>query len=612
MTHRDLRKKFIDFFTSSPRNHKEIPSAPLVPEHDPTVLFITAGMHPLVPYLMGEIHPLGKRLVDIQKSFRTDDIDEVGDKQHFTFFEMLGNWSLGDYFKKEAIEWSFEFLTDQKWLGLDPTRIFISVFEGDADAPADNESIKFWQDVFAKAKVKAEVGDPKKGVVGRSRIFPYPKSKNWWGPAGTTGPCGPDTEMFFDTKLPLHDTNIHGSVCHINCNCGRYLEIWNDVFMQYNKKTDGRFEPLLHQNVDTGMGMERVAAILEWLEGIIKEPDPFQTELFKKVIEKIEAFSGKKYHQEFKKPMRIITDHLRAAVFIIADGITPANKERGYVLRKLIRRAVRFGHILGIKDVFLGILAREIINDYKKYYPEIESQQVIITEALQTEEFKFRHTLEKGLKEINKYTRLNGKIAFDLYQSFGFPVELTAEIAKEKGQKIDNLQFAQEFKKHQDLSRTATRGIFKGGLQDQSEITTKLHTATHLLQQALRQILGTQVRQKGSHITAERLRFDFSYPKKPSSDEIKKVEDLINGIIKDNLPISMQIMPLDRAISLPALTVPAVKYPQEVKVYSIGSFSREVCGGPHVDFTGRLGKFKIIKEEALGTNIRRIYAVLKI
>lgn len=619
MTHKDLREKFIKFFTTPPRNHKEIPSAPLVPEHDPTVLFTTAGMHPLVPYLLGESHPLGRRLVNIQKSMRTDDIDEVGDLTHFTFFEMLGNWSLGDYFKEEAINWSFEFLTNQKWLGLDPKRIYISVFEGDADAAKDKESIAIWQKIFSRYQIKAKVGQPKKDSTDDVRIFPYPKRENWWGPAGQTGPCGPDTEMFYDTKLALHNKKIHGSICHINCNCGRFIEIWNDVFMEYNKKEDGSYKQLAQKNVDTGMGMERVAAILEWLEGSISSPDPFQTSLFRNLIAKIEEISGKKYETNHQKSIRIIADHLRAATFIIADCITPSNKERGYVLRRLIRRAVRHGQTLGIKVQFTTNLAKTIIDLYKTYYGELVQNKNIIESELEREEAKFRDVLAKGIREISKYDKLDGKIAFDLYQSFGFPFELTAEIAQEKGRKIDKSQFDNELKKHQELSRIATEGIFKGGLQDHSEQTIKLHTANHLLQQALREVLGTHVRQKGSHITEKRLRFDFTHPKKLTSEEIKKIQDLVNSKIKQNLRVAFKVVSLKKALQMEALTVAGMKYPDKVKVYSIGDpltdsgqvFSIEVCGGPHVDFTGRLGLFKIVKEEAVGNKIRRIYATLE-
>lgn len=610
MTDKDIRQKFISFFTSPQRNHKEIPSAPLIPEHDPTVLFITAGMHPLVPYLLGEQHPLGKRLVDVQKCMRTDDIDEVGDERHFTFFEMLGNWSLGDYFKKEAITWSFEFLTGKEWMGFDPTRIYVSVFEGDKDAPRDDESINLWQSVFKSKGIEAEVGRAETGVTGNARIFPYPKSKNWWGPAGTTGPCGPDSEMFFDTGLPLHDPVKYGPVCHINCDCGRYVEIWNDVFMQYNKKADGTFEPLKQKNVDTGMGMERMAAILEWLEKKISEPDPFRTNLFKEIILTIEEKSQTLYREQNRRHMRIIADHTRAAVFLIADGVIPGNKERGYILRRLIRRSVRHAQLLNIHSGLLNQLVSDVISTYKAHYPYLVEKKDIITATIEQEEVKFLKTLSRGLAELNRHPELNGKVAFDLYQSYGFPLELTLEIAREKGQQIDTQAFQEEFKKHQELSRTATRGVFKGGLQDQSEKTTKLHTATHLLQQALRTILGNHVRQKGSHITPERLRFDFTHPGKLSSEQISGLENLINEKIKDNLPVMMKIEPYNDAIDEGALTVPGTTYPEKVKVYSIGDFSKEVCGGPHVDFTGRLGSFKIIKEEGAAANIRRIYAVL--
>lgn len=608
MTSKIIREKFIKFFTSPPRNHKEIPSASLVPENDPTVLFITAGMHPLVPYLLGEPHPLGKRLVNIQKSMRTDDIEEVGDLRHFTFFEMLGNWSLGDYFKKETVGWSFEFLTDKKWLGFDPDKIYISVFEGDKDAPKDEESISIWKDVFSKVGIKAEVGDPKGGIKRNARIFPYPKEKNWWGPAGQTGPCGPDTEMFYDTGLSYHDEKIHGGTCHVNCECGRFIEVWNDVFMQYNKKENGSFELLKQKNVDTGMGMERVATIIEWLEGKIDTPDPFKTGLFKDIIANIQSFSRKPYQKPFNRYIRIVADHTRAATFIIADGVTPSNKERGYVLRKLIRRAVRFGYLLTINQPFMGELAEKIIENYKDIYRELDKNSKRIKTEIEGEELRFRNTLFRGLKEIEKYDKITGKIAFDLYQSFGFPLELATEIAKEKGQSIDKSSFEAEFKKHQELSRKATKGIFKGGLQDQSEKTTKLHTATHLLQQALRIILGEKVHQKGSNITAKRLRFDFSHSKELTEEQIKKVEDLVNQKIKENLPVKMEIKDLKEAVSKGALTVPGVQYPEKVKVYSIGNFSKEICGGPHVDFTGNLGTFKIIKEEAGGTDIRRVYA----
>ncbi len=611
MIYQELRKKFINFFTSPPRNHKEIPSSPLIPENDPTVLFITAGMHPLVSYLLGESHPLGKRLVDIQKCLRTDDIEEVGDLSHFTFFEMLGNWSLGDYFKKEAINWSFEFLTDNQWLGLDPNRIYVSVFEGDSDASKDNESIKIWMEVFRKKNIIAEVGDYKKGLFGNKRIFPYPKNKNWWGPAGQTGPCGPDSEMFFDTQLPLHNEKIHGKLCHINCDCGRFVEIWNDVFMEFNKMSDKSYQSLKQKNVDTGMGMERMVALLEWLDNNIAEPDPFLTTLFKDAVDFIENISRKKYEAQYKKPIRIICDHIRAATFMIADGVFPSNKERGYVLRKLIRRAVRSAYQLEINNTFLSDLSQVIINIYQKYYPELQKNSQIIKQQLTSEENKFRSILLNGMNELKKIKILNGKIAFNLYQSFGFPWEITYEIAKERGQIISKSSFIKEFNKHQELSRSATKGIFKGGLQDYSEQTTKLHTATHLLQQAIIDVLGKNARQSGSHITASRLRFDFTYQNKINLEQLKQIEEIVNQQIKKNLPITRKILTYTEAVSLGALTIPGIKYPKKVKVYFIGDYSKEVCGGPHVDFTGKLGSFKIIKEEAASSNSRRIYAILQ-
>ena len=610
MIHKEIREKYISFFTTNPRNHKEIPSSPLIPENDPTVLFITAGMHPLVPYLMGEPHPLGKRLVNIQKSFRTDDIEEVGDHSHFTFFEMLGNWSLGDYFKKEAIEWSFDFLTSKDWLFYDPKKIYVSVFEGDRDAPRDEDSIRVWKEVYKNAGITAEVGDSKKGVSGNSRIFPYPKTKNWWGPAGTTGPCGPDSEMFYDTELPLHKKELYGPVCHINCDCGRYIEVWNDVFMEFNKNADGTYEPLKQKNVDTGMGMERVTALTSWLRKAIPEPDPFLTDLFGKSRYFIQQISNKDYEEPFKKSIRIILDHVRAVTFLIADGAEPGNKERGYVTRRLIRRAIRHGQILGIHVDFMSDTAGQIISNYREIYPEVKNKEEIIKSILSTEEVNFRKLLKKGLDFIEKQASLNGKIAFDLYQSFGFPPELTFEIAKERGIEMDRKTYEEEFAKHQEKSRTATKGVFKGGLQDHSEETKKLHTATHLLQKALVDVLGRHVRQKGSHITAERLRFDFSHDRKMTGEEIEKTEELVNRKIRENLAVTKETVKIEDALKSGALTVPGVKYPEKVTVYKMGNFSREVCGGPHVDFTGSLGKFKIIKEEAAGNLNRRIYAIL--
>ncbi|PJE67828.1 alanine--tRNA ligase [Candidatus Shapirobacteria bacterium CG10_big_fil_rev_8_21_14_0_10_40_9] len=578
MTAKELRKKFLDFFVK--KGHKVIPNVSLIPENDPTTLFISAGMHPLVPYLLGEPHPQGKRLCSIQKCLRTDDIDSVGDSFHHTFFEMLGNWSLGDYWKKEAIEWSWELLT--KILQLDPKKIYISCFGGDKDAPRDEESARIWQ----------EVGIPKE------KIYFYGKKENWWGPAGKTGPCGPDTEMFYDTTgKPC------GPKCHPNDNCGRFFEIWNDVFMEYEKTGEGKFKPLKQKNVDTGMGVERTVAVLSGLD------DDYQTELFRPIIQSIEVLSGKSYKdEENKKPMRIIADHLRAAAFIITDGVTPSNVEQGYVLRRLIRRAIRFGKLI---KVFTPEVAGTVIQTMREEYPELEKKKELILETLTLEEEKFKKTLERGLKEIEKYKKLDGRLAFYLYETYGFPLEMTGEIAVERGQKIDKKAFEEEFKRHQEISRAGAEKKFAGGLADHSEIATKYHTATHLLNAALRQVLGPHVEQKGSNITSERLRFDFPNAQKLTEEQLKNTEKLVNEVIERNLAVTMEVMDFNKAVKKGALTVPGEKYPEKVKVYSIGDFSLEVCGGPHVDFTGKLGKFKIIKEEGAGAGIRRIYAILE-
>lgn len=588
MTAKELRKKYLNFFVK--KGHKIIPSAPLVPEHDPTVLFTTAGMHPLVPYLLGEAHPLGKRLCSVQKCLRTDDIESVGDTYHHTFFEMLGNWSLGDYWKKEAIEWSYEFLTSE--LSLDPGRLYISCFSGDSDAPKDEESAKIWQEV---------------GIVAE-KIYFYGKKENWWGPAGKTGPCGPDTEMFYDvTGRPCSPS------CHPNDNCGRFFEIWNDVFMQYNKKPDGTFEPLIQKNVDTGMGVERTVAVLSGLD------DNYETELFTPIIHIIEVISGKKYEGDFKKNFRIVADHLKAAAFLIADGVEPSNVERGYILRRLIRRAIRYGRLLKINTQFTSPIAERVIETYGDVYPELAENRKKINEVLLTEEEKFKRTLDQGLKEFDKFVSENAYIdtklvpgdrAFYLYESFGFPPELTCELARERGYKVDVEGFDRALIKHQELSRKGAQEKFAGGLADHSEEVTKLHTTTHLLHQALRTVLGEHVCQSGSNITSERLRFDFSHPQKLTDDEIKKVEDLVNQKIKENLLVSMEIVEPEAAKKIGALGFFEEKYGEKVKVYLIGDFSKEVCGGPHVNFTRQLGRFKIIKEEAASSGVRRIYAVL--
>ena len=607
MTSDVLRKKFIEFFVQ--KGHKEIPSASLVPENDPTVLFTTAGMHSLVPYLMSQSHPLGKRLCSVQKCLRTDDIEEVGDMRHFTFFEMLGNWSLGDYFKKESIEWSFEFLTGRKWLGLDSKKLYVSVFEGDSDASKDNKSIKYWQETFAGAGIKAEVGDWKKPTYKKNilqeRIFMYGKKENWWGPAGQTGPCGPDSEIFYDTGL-AHSKNF-GKICHINCNCGRFLEIWNNVFMEFNKKTDGTFKLLKQKNVDTGMGLERIVALTEFIDGKIARPDPFLTELFSSMIRIIELESGKKY-KDHTKEFRIISDHLKAAIFLAADKVEPSNKDKGYVLRRLIRRAAfkiqQLKKDISVKET-VSKICHGFINSYSDAYPELGR---VNTGAIIQEIEKFAKILNKGVRFLEKTAEINGKIAFNLFQSYGIPLDLTYDLAVHRGQKIDKKEFDKEFKKHQEISRAGAKQKFTGGLQDNSDKTTKLHTATHLLHESLRRVLGKHVQQVGSQITQERLRFDFTHPKKLTEKEIKEIENMVNKQISRNLPVKFEIMSLEEAQKQEALAFFGQKYPEKIKVYSIGDFSKEVCGGPHLDFTGKLEVFKIIKEKAVGTGKRRIYA----
>ncbi len=560
-TRKQLIKAYIDFFKS--KNHKEIPNASLIPENDPTVLFTTAGMHPLVPFLLGQPHPLGKRLVNVQKCIRTQDIEEVGDEFHLTFFEMLGNWSLGDYWKKEAITWSFEFLT--KVLKIPKEKISVTCFEGDKNIPRDTESAKIWE----------FLGIPK------SKIRFLPKSDNWWGPAGKTGPCGPDTEMF-----------VNG------------FEIWNDVFMQYNKTSKG-YLPLKQKNVDTGMGVERTLAVLN------NKSSVYETEPFEKIIRKIESLSGKKYNdgKEETKAMRIIADHIKAACFILNEGILPSNVEQGYVLRRLIRRAIRYARKLKIKSIV------EISESVFEIYDDYNLDKNFIKQELEKEEKKFLKTLEQGLKIFEKLTKgkryLSGKDTFLLYQSYGFPLEMTKELAKEKNIKIDEEGFKSEQKKHQELSRTATVGRFKSGLADSSEEVTKLHTATHLLNEALRRVLKRpDIHQKGSNITPERLRFDFNFERKLTEEEIRKVEELVNKKIQESLPVRREIMSAEQAKKI-AQGVFENKYGEKVSVYSIGDFSKEICAGPHVKNTKELGHFKIIKEESSAAGIRRIKAILE-
>ncbi len=610
MTGNEIRQKFLEYFRE--RGHAIIPSASLIPENDPTVLFTTAGMHPLVPYLLGEPHPMGKRLADAQKCVRTGDIDEVGDNRHLTFFEMMGNWSLGDYFKKEAIEWSYGFLT--KVCGIAPQRLSVTVFAGDSDAPRDDESVAIWQAQFKKDGLETGLGN---------RIFSYPKAKNWWGPAGQTGPCGPDTEMFYDT-LNLPDPKEHApnwtgtEPCHPNCDCGRYVEVWNDVFMQFNKTADGKFEPLAKPNVDTGMGLERMAMVLQG------KPTVFETELFVPLIEEIERRSGKRYDEsgETGRAMRIIADHLKTATFIIGDprGVGPSNVDQGYIVRRLIRRAVRFGRQLEIPGAFTKDIAEKVIGMYVGAYPELAKNRERILAELTAEEEKFSRTLERGMAEAlklkaNSWSEVPGATAFYLYESFGFPKELTEEVL---GMKVNAVEWDAEMKRHQDTSRAGSEQKFAGGLADHSEVVVRYHTATHLLHAALRQVLGAHVEQRGSNITHERMRFDFSHPQKMTPEEIKKVEDIVNEQIAKDLPVGFAMMTVEEAKALHAIGLFEDKYAtlgNKIKVYSVGDdargyFSREICGGPHVEHTGLIGKFKIVKEEASSAGVRRIKATV--
>ena len=591
----ELRSKYIDFFKS--KGHVEISGRSLIPENDPTVLFTTAGMHPLVPYLMGEPHPAGTRLTDVQKCVRTGDIDDVGDASHLTFFEMLGNWSLGDYFKKESIAYSFEFLTDEKYLGIPIDKLSFTVFEGNEDAPRDEESASIWESLG----------------VSKDRIFFLPKEDNWWGPAGETGPCGPDTEIFIDTGKPACGLN-----CRPGCNCGKYVEIWNNVFMQYHKNMDGSFSPLKRKCVDTGMGVERTVAMLQG------KPSVYNTEAFTSIIKSIEDISGVKYGDNEKNDtsIRIIADHVRTACFILGDPKTtlPSNIGAGYVLRRLIRRAVRHGKKLGIDGNFLSVPASAVIAQNAGFYTELKENETLILTELKAEEDKFLETLKKGEAEFEKMLPnllknpkkiIPGRMAFKLYDTYGFPIELTEELASESGLTVNREEFDEAFKKHQELSRAGSEQVFKGGLADHSEQTTAYHTATHLLHKALRMVLGDHVQQKGSNITAERLRFDFSHPEPMTDAEKKEVERLVNEAIKADLPVTMEVMPLEEAKKIGAMALFGEKYEDVVKVYKIGDFSTEVCGGPHVEKTGGLGNFVIKKEQSSSSGVRRIRAVLE-
>ncbi len=602
LTTDELRQAYLDFFAEN--GHAVIPGAPLVPENDPTVLFTTAGMHPLVPYLLGEPHPMGKRLVDAQRCVRTGDIDEVGDASHLTMFEMMGNWSLGDYFKEGAIKLSFQFLTDV--LEIPISHLAVTCFEGDSDAPRDEESAGIWE----------SLGIP------RERIGFLPKAKNWWGPAGQTGPCGPDTEMFYwvGEGEPTGNPATHDA---------EWMEIWNDVFMQYNKKEDGTFEPLVQQNVDTGMGLERVAAVLQGVDNV------YETDRMKPILEKVRSLQTDNGQRTTDiRHLRIITDHLKASVFIIADGVKPGNVDQSYVLRRLIRRAIRSARALGITHdgSFCASIADEVIAQYGHIYGALKDQEKEIRDTLSHEEQQFGKTLQEGLKRFSKVAeettgkQIDGQLAFHLYDTYGFPLELTKEMAQEQGLTVDEQGFNTAFAAHQSLSRAGAEQKFKGGLADNSSETTKLHTATHLLNAALHRVLGNHVMQKGSNITAERLRFDFTHGDKMTPEQIKEVEDLVNDAIKADLLVTYHLTNVDGAKEEGAIGVFDDRYGAEVKVYVMGDpngmtagsgkigdgtvFSKEICGGPHVSRTGVLGSFKIQKEESSSAGVRRIKAVV--
>lgn len=617
MTSKEIRDKYREFFVN--HGHKWIPSAPLVPENDPTTLFTSSGMQPLVPYLLGQSHPDGKRLANSQPCFRSQDIEEVGDNRHTTFFEMLGNWSLGDYFKKEQLPWFWEFLTHE--LELNSQRLYVSVFKGNDQVPKDTESEKIWKSL---------------GVTS-DHIFFYGAKKNWWSRSGTPENMppgeigGPDSEVFYEFTQREHDKKF-GEKCHPNCECGKFLEIGNSVFIQYQKRSDGSLKELPNRNVDFGGGLERLTA------ATMNEPDIFLTDAFLEGVRTLEAVN--KSANDYKtnpKPHRIIVDHLKASIFMVSAGVTPSNKERGYVLRRLIRRAMLYSRELEMdNDEWLSNTLPVLVSPYVDIYPDITKNIAHISEIITQEVDKFRKTLNNGLKEFEKappvtyntpdityddknisYSEnrpyLSAKLAFSLFETFGFPLELSIEEAKNRNIVVpENIfkSFKEEKKKHQNLSQTASVGMFKGGLQDHSEITTKYHTATHLLHAALRKVLGIHVQQKGSNITTKRLRFDFSHNLKMIDEEIKRVEELVNEQIKINLPVTSEVMNKNEAYESNALGFFAQKYGDKVTVYTIGNFSREICGGPHVDFTGKLGTFRIEREESAGSGIRRIYAIV--
>ncbi|MBU4217134.1 alanine--tRNA ligase [Candidatus Parcubacteria bacterium] len=622
----ELRQKYLDFFKS--KGHTIIPSESLIPQNDPTTLFTSSGMQPLVPYLMGEKHPMGTKLTNSQKSFRSEDIEEVGDNRHNTFFEMLGNWSLGDYFKQEQIPWMFEFLIDV--VGLDPARLYTTVYRGNEEIgiERDMESVNLWKKLFKDKGIEAIDIDfaEDKGMQG-GRIFYYGDKKNWWSrsgipakmPIGEIG--GPDSEMFYDLGADLkkhENSQWKDEPCHVNCDCGRFIEIGNNVFMEF-RKTENGFEKLPQRNVDFGGGLERILMAAEGKDNI------FETDLFVNILNKLTELTNGKTYKENMHAFEVISDHLKAATFIMGDnkGIAPANTDQGYIVRRLIRRAIRYGMQIGInKNDWAKEIAQIVISDYGDTFIELERNKNFILAEMSKEEEKFSKTLENGLKEFKKWTMttssaigiIPGKVAFDLFTTYGFPIEMTVEMAKELHKQVDLISFEEELKKHQDLSRTASAGMFKGGLADQGEETKKLHTAAHLLLAALRKVLGNHVVQRGSNITAERLRFDFSHPDKMTDEQKQAVEKLVNEAIEATLPVSVEEITLDDAKAKGAMGVFESKYGEMVKVYAVGEgtdrFSYEICGGPHINNTSELGKFKIQKEESSSSGVRRIKAIL--
>lgn len=580
----EIRNKYLNFFKN--HGHVVIPSAPLIPENDPSVLFTTAGMQPLVPYLLGEKHPAGTRLTDFQKCLRTNDIDEVGDNRHLTYFEMLGNWSLGDYFKEESVAMSFEFLT--KELGIPVEKLSVTCFAGDEDAPRDTVTAECW----------------KKAGIPEDKIYYYGKDDNWWI-AGEEGPCGPDTEMFYDTGK-----TACGPDCQPSCECGKYVEIWNNVFMEYYKTKDGKYEKLKQHNVDTGLGLERMTMLLQGKE------TPFDTEIFAPIMEKLQELAK----VDNIESRRIVTEHLRASMMAILDGGRPSNIDRGYVLRKLIRRMSRHLNKMQIDLNELGNLIDLDIDVLKEMYPELEKNRELIKQVMIEEKDKFMKTLAHGEKEFEKAINkaksenknvIDGQTIFKLYETYGFPPEITADLAKEQGFEIDNTEFEKLFKEHQEKSRMGSEQKFKGGLAEQNEQTIAYHTATHLLHKALQIVLGEHAKQKGSNITTERLRFDFSHSEKMTKEQLQKVEDIVNEQIARDLPVTCEEMTLEEARESGATGLFESKYGEKVKVYTIGDFSKEICGGPHVSHTGELGHFKIKKEESSSAGVRRIKAVLE-